>query len=207
MSHFFVVALVPRSTAPEEVEGAVGSLLAPYDEDIRVEPYHSYLNERSVEYRKQKYETDDFAEIARRQNEQYADADPYADPDDMLLLDEQGLYTLSTYNPRSKWDYWIIGGRWNGAIRNAPRDDGNGGFNFSSEFHHLAENILPASELDHDLGCFAVVTPDGAWHEKGRMGWWAVVSDEKADETWDVEVRRLIATHQDCYMVGLDCHI
>jgi len=26
---------------------------------------------------------------------------------------------------------------------------------------------------------FAVVTPDGQWHEKGRMGWFGLVANEK----------------------------
>lgn len=112
----------------------------------------------------------------------------------------------STYNPKSKWDYWVIGGRWNGEIRNAPRDDGVG-FNFGEEFHQLSENIIRVKELDHKLVPFAVVTPDGNWHERGKMGWWAMVRDEKPDDDWENEVMKLIQSHQDCWAIGVDCHI
>ena len=27
------------------------------------------------------------------------------------------LYSASTYNPRSKWDYWRVGGRWSGGLK------------------------------------------------------------------------------------------
>ena len=40
----------------------------------------------------------------------------YSDEENPLLLSEDGsrAYTMSTYNPESKWDYWRIGGRWGG---------------------------------------------------------------------------------------------
>ena len=40
----------------------------------------------------------------------------YPDEDGAPLLSEDGsrAYTMSTYNPESKWDYWRIGGRWGG---------------------------------------------------------------------------------------------
>ena len=43
-------------------------------------------------------------------------AERYPDEDGAPLLSEDGsrAYTMSTYNPESKWDYWRIGGRWGG---------------------------------------------------------------------------------------------
>jgi hypothetical protein len=42
-----------------------------------------------------------------------------------LLYDEESdrAYTMSTYNPASKWDYWRIGGRWGGYFRALPDRD------------------------------------------------------------------------------------
>lgn len=52
-----------------------------------------------------------WADIAKLHNERYGD-----DDSSPLLVSEDGLrgYTMSTYNPDSKWDYWRIGGRWGG---------------------------------------------------------------------------------------------
>jgi len=33
-------------------------------------------------------------------------------------IDENGLYYMSSYNPDSKWDYWVVGGRWHGLLSN-----------------------------------------------------------------------------------------
>ena len=155
MSHFSVMVLVPSNTT--DIEEAVSALMAPYDENIRVEPY-------------------------------------------------EGKYGTTTRNPKSKWDWWRIGGRWDGAVRNNRRYSQEG-YNFSSAHEELKNNVLPAKELDHKLIVHAVVTPDGQWHEKGHMGWFAVVRDEKENDTWDEEVIQLIRSHQDCMIVGLDCHI
>lgn len=49
-----------------------------------------------------------WADLVKLHNERYADEDS------PLMLSEDGTraYTMSTYNPESKWDYWRIGGRW-----------------------------------------------------------------------------------------------
>lgn len=34
-------------------------------------------------------------------------------------------------------------------------------------------NTAPVSEiLENKIVPFAIVTPDGEWHERGNMGWW-----------------------------------
>jgi hypothetical protein len=40
----------------------------------------------------------------------------YGDEEEALLLSEDGAraYTMRTYNPLSRWDYWRVGGRWGG---------------------------------------------------------------------------------------------
>lgn len=54
---------------------------------------------------------------------------------------------------------------------------------------------------------FAVVK-DGEWYEKGRMGWWGAVSEEKSDEEWNVEYSKLIDSLPDDTLLSVyDCHI
>ena len=55
-----------------------------------------------------------WAALARAYNERYD-----GEGETPLLVSEDGLrgYTMSTYNPESKWDYWTIGGRWSGYFR------------------------------------------------------------------------------------------
>jgi hypothetical protein len=114
----------------------------------------------------------------------------------------------STYNPKSKWDWWRIGGRWDGSlfgedVAKARRTDG--GFNFSPTNQELRNNSRIVSDLPVDFTPFAILTPDGEWHERGRMGWWGIVSDE-ADE-WPSQAKTLLEAHKDHLAVAVDCHI
>lgn len=181
--------------------------------------------------------------------------DPFGDDDDGDCLGT-GTYT-STYNPNSKWDWYVIGGRWNGWLadedkqpENDPRnwktcwicggtgkrDDElgrkareenpeytcNGCSGTGKELKWPTEqiqsdmNIVPVElllELERRRGelprPFAFVTPDGEWHEKGEMGWWGMVRDEKEADSWESQWRDAVAKYSDGehVLISVDCHI
>ena len=57
---------------------------------------------------------------------------------------------------------------------------------------------------------YAVVTPDGEWHEKGEMGWWAIsyASPEEAAAWTDSYEKKFIeSADPDLIMTIIDCHI
>lgn len=200
MTQFFTVVIVPGTTPPEQIHEAVTRLLAPYDENLSVPPYKVYLHREDLGRMASHSNTSpqDLAKLASHMDDWGAGCEGGAD--------EQGLYQLSTSNPQAKWDWWEIGGRWNGEVRAARRSDETG-FNFGDDYHQLAENMLPVKQLHHELTCFAVVTPDGAWHQKGEMGWWAMVNNEKGNEEWQKEAIQMLQQHQEDLLVGVDCHI
>ena len=187
----------------------------------------------------------------------------YDDGDSMI--DEDGNL-LSTYNPNSKWDWYVIGGRFSGGLKakngehgedsafNAnPRVDGEfdsarvGDIDFSMDMDEYNKAIrywevvvekqpLKDGEKEDDFcnwyrdgyyeeyyrdketyakicascNTYAVVTPDGTWHEKGSMGWWGT-SSETGDESldWDLHYKeRFIDTADpDWTLTIVDCHI
>lgn len=54
---------------------------------------------------------------------------------------------------------------------------------------------------------FAVVK-DSQWFEKGSMGWWGCVSDEKDQDAWNAEFAKLIdGLPDDTLFTLVDCHI
>jgi len=54
---------------------------------------------------------------------------------------------------------------------------------------------------------FAVIK-DGKWYQKGDMGWWFLVSDEKDDNKWSKEITSLIEElDEDTMLTVVDCHI
>jgi len=164
---------------------------------------------------------------------------PDTDCDD---CDGSGIST-STYNPKSKWDYWTLGGRWNGYLTDYdPRKNPNnfticylcGGtgkredmevhngcngcngkgkkLKWNNEIPIQDSNIMPVASLPFNdekswkKYCpFAILTSDGEWHEKGDMGWWGCVSDEKED--WKEIARKIMEKNKDKFAIVCDLHI
>jgi len=58
-----------------------------------------------------------------------------------------------------------------------------------------------------ELKTFAILK-DGEWYERGKMGWWAIVTDEMEDDKWDAEFKKLIDGLPDDTLISIyDCHI
>lgn len=63
------------------------------------------------------------------------------------------------------------------------------------------------TERDAAVSTFAVLK-DGVWYERGKMGWWAVVHDEKDQDVWNSKVSELIDSVDDDTLISIyDCHI
>ena len=138
---------------------------------------------------------------------------------------EEGVWCkYSTYNPDSKWDWYANGGRWDKAIKTK---DGE----FVNEC--LAKEIdltpypsecyeddtdwqgKPVKRLKDEYDWhytkddmpFCVVI-DGVWYERGQMGWWACVSNEKDKDVWNEEVAKMLTEiPADSEVYNVDFHI
>jgi len=114
----------------------------------------------------------------------------------------------STYNPNSKWDWFVLGGRWSGSIQ--LKDGAKGKSGKSGTFGNPT-GIDQARKKDianlDKLKTFAILK-DGKWYERGKMGWWGIVHDEKEEEQWDTELKKLIQEIPDDTLISIfDCHI
>ena len=98
MSHYAVLVIHKENQDIEE-------LLAPYDENLEVEPYLKYEYDEAIKKAKEEYG------YKHRSNKELLKI--FAN--DYGLVDINGdLY--STYNPNSKWDWYQIGGRFDGEL-------------------------------------------------------------------------------------------
>lgn len=213
MSHFVTYVLAPNDTT--DLEAYVAEMLAPYDENMRVEPYkercwcvgreikamdlaYTYWNLTAEDYRLKIYDLKDMvrddieiytaganANLIEWTAKMLKAAHPDKDKADPACEDCGGTgETECTYNPKSQWDWWTIGGRW------ADR----------------GETLTISEALSSDDKAFAVVTPEGAWLEKGNMGWWGMVSDEKSD--WYKTYFQTLYQYRDTHkIIVVDCHI
>lgn len=216
MSHFSTAAItVPDGKTIEE-------LLAPYDEELQVEPYKSFLSKKDTGsmamsvlptlkgvFEKMIAEADNYKGEARyefidKQESEVADA---LSPLDLLCLagqvsqyhggvggglEDDRLYYLTTYNPMSKWDWYSVGGRWSGRFD----------WKDTAALDEVAESLIEDTP-------FALIVPSGEWHESGSMGWFGSVSDEKPKDEWQGRVREAITPwlNKDATVTILDLHI
>jgi hypothetical protein len=62
-------------------------------------------------------------------------------------------------------------------------------------------------QRDQAIVSFAVIK-DGEWYERGEMGWWACVTDEKDRDAWNREFNSLLqGLDPDTLITAYDCHI
>lgn len=131
MSHFPVTVCLPPM-ARERVPDALKAALAPFDENIEVEPYREYIENWQDEYAKalEFYKEhpqhkpallDELNVAAVLSAYQSATIIEETKDDSPIVL----FYSESTYNPKSKWDWWVVGGRWLGYFTVKPEHDGD----------------------------------------------------------------------------------
>lgn len=119
----------------------------------------------------------------------YFETDPLNAAPDPACSSCQGLGSYkSTYNPKSRWDWWTINGRF------AGWDDGD-------------QYIIKVTDLPPDWDVWAIVTEDGTWHESGQMGYWAMSTDNKEPRDWDAERFEIVSGHTNCWACLIDAHI
>lgn len=79
------------------------------------------------------------------------------------------------------------------------------GFHSSPDDFLISKDEYLKNATDGAISTFAVVK-DSQWYEKGKMGWWAMVSDEKGN--WNEEFAKLLDSVPDDTLLSVyDCHI
>jgi len=234
MSHYTVSVL-------HRADQSVEDLLAPYDENLAVEPYFVYSREDAIRHAKECWRAESIA--GRTDDEIFEEFS-----DGYIRDDEQNLY--STYNPDAKWDWYAVGGRWSGLLKLKGENQENvdeariADIDFSPDMEEYKralrfwEVAVEGSEqrdgedfflyykpeyymeyygdketyarYTSQWSTFAVVTPDGEWHESGRMGWFGM-SDTTANrhKDWHEHFMERFIRHadEDLILTVVDCHI
>lgn len=190
MSHFVVLAFLPAEAA-EDIEGALEDALAPYSEDLEVEPY---VDQTADEVKKEMVEqvlpyyvkegTDTVGMTTAQLWKDWSGKD----------LDAEGN-SLSTFNPDAQWDWYQIGGRWAGALLLKPGATGAPGDPSWTREGESAEQIYGngrrcdvARVQDVDWAAM-----DAAAKQNAGERWDRVV--ERGEPAWAVNGKELIETY------------
>lgn len=139
-------------------------------------------------------------------------------------------YDITYYNPNTKWDAYVIGGRFDGKIWGPERFEehqearinarkakinnpsgykGNTTEDFLPHFkdRHVEDNCRLVSEIPIEKSVYApyaLVTPDGKWHEEGDFTK-EVFYTESVNEQWHELLKTEFAKYPTHLAVFLDC--
>ena len=132
----------------------------------------------------------------------------------------------STYNKNSKWDWYSLGGRWSKCIKTKSGEFVDECFldeidwspfktedyeeetkkDLSGNEYRKLKDSVKYHYTENDVPFCLII--DGVWYERGKMGWWACVSDEKEKSDWNEEFMNLIkALPEKSIVANYDFHI
>ena len=154
------------------------------------EPEHEKdLKRRLTLYEKFCQPWDAYAEAAKRKHPMYNQCDPKCDE-----CHGKGLRT-TTANPKGHWDWFEIGGRWDGFVHQMATG------------RKLNQNFVRITKANYKkFSGYAVVDAKGTWHSKGKMGWFGISHDSMQEKRWTRTQHALFKKHIGYLVVGVDCH-
>jgi hypothetical protein len=206
MTHFTVAIILPHEV--RDIGGFISQQMEPFDENVEVPAYVAYSVEKAAEEIKgtlhrlelivSRNEPRYNIEACREQIEELRRTTPEARYRDRLRFydrfNSQGD-PITNYNPDAKWDWYVVGGRWDGWINDRETSGEQVDDNIAT-----TEEAIERGKIPH-----AIITPDGEWNENGQMGWWGILITE--NEHWDEQAKALLATFPDHRIVIIDAHI
>lgn len=181
--HYSVYVFIPEEG---DIEEHVAEALRLYSDEHEVPPYKEYLDAGEIAAMAKHYRI--------RRSDRKALASHMQDWKGSLGgIDKEGIFSIKTFNPKAKWDWYEIGGRWS---------------------RQLSGNVISATALLEkpnlkELLPAAIVTPDGWWHEWETFiveGWMKWHTERKKDSTWLREVKNALLAHPDSRVVCVDIH-
>lgn len=232
MSHFVLHIIVPKNLEIDQVEDIISQLMEPFDENIEVDPYETECycvnSIASIEARRQAQQ--ELGKTLNELREEYwnmpeesrPEWNTYIQPYKELVDKKEKEHPLyqkpdpncetcqgagkreTTYNPNSKWDWYVIGGRWNGWLTS---DNDTSPYIDDIENNLVDVSVAKEKAIQEDKTPFAVLTPDGKWHEKGEMMMFAMVKDEMPEDEWKALYLNILDQYPDHQVVVVDCHI
>lgn len=242
MTHFICGVIVPR----EEIDFAeeyISETLEKYSEDYEVEPYIQETKEnlekgfeKWKEEKKQKladpsikledYELE-YVENGKLKEISIKDwLKSWHDYGDDKFDKEGNL--LSTSNPNSFFDWYVVGGRWDGLFYEdyeSKNATGGGGElknniipikdlikkykNKEEELNNKKEKILRAlsnEEQEDNPYLIRHIVVNGGVYQSREMGWFGTYNEKIGENDWKEEYLKLLEEYQNDFMINLDCH-
>jgi hypothetical protein len=181
--HFLTYVFIASGADPES---AVAKALHPFDEALEVAPYPIYLSDDEVAAMAK------FFRLRRKQVRHLSEKMPEwrGCPGG---VDERGLFSVATHNPEGKWDWYEIGGRWDG---------------------FLPGNVMAAQQLVKSKRLSQILPNEfldghGVWHSRDRWvqepyPFGRII--EMPKRRWSQRLEKSLRAHPQCDIVVVDIH-
>lgn len=122
-----------------------------------------------------------------------------------------GVYK-TTYNPKSRWDWYAIGGRWDEVIPQniVPIEKflklwGDG---WTKIYTRDGKPLTEKNRREISSPPPVIITPKEGWVEQKRYGWFGVVIEETMDdEQWSKRFNDIVKKYPQHLVALVDCHI
>jgi len=170
-----------------DIKTQVAQALAPFSESIQVEPYKVYLDEREIFIMAMHFglkENNIPALIEEMPDWRKSEGG----------VDEVGLFSWTTANPKGKWDYYVIGGLWSR--------------NFHGRNSIKARTLLKSRSLKEHLPC-SILSPSGEWHEVEELVYLGLNKFKllrKCPGGWLIALKQILARYPEHRVVCVDVH-
>jgi hypothetical protein len=181
--HYLTYVFIPNNT---DIEKSVAKALRPFGDALKVKPWKCYLNFDEIARMAKHYgvRKTNVSNLAGRMKDWNGGAGG---------VDENGLFCIHTFNPNAKWDWYVIGGRFDNIIC------GNMLGARTLVKHPKLADILP----------YDFVTPDGKWHAVEtfvRTSWPHGHFVQISPERWLRKFKTALRTFANYRVVCVDRH-
>lgn len=181
--HYLTYVFIPQH---RDIATGVVEALRPFGCELEVDPWDRYIDETEIEAMAKHYGVSrlDLEKLAGLMEDWNGG---------IGVVKKDGLYARLTYNPDAKWDWYEIGGRWSGFLRNDAI---------------LARSLLRSPKLKDRLP-HDYLTPDGKWHAKAEFistGWMQGHMVHTPGGRWHKEFRSALSAWPKHRVVVVDRH-
>ena len=232
MSHFVVNIIVPNELLLDrkKLDKHIEIIMSRFDEGREVDPYPAWTRETAAEEKKKQIreyqshlndpnppdhwlQPGGWLEICQNKIVSLntkSDEEYFQELSERYEEFNENGEPLSTYNPESKWDWYRIGGRWDGWLTDKEEErSSDNGFNWGDDHTSLKFNCISVAEaIEKEKIPYALITPDGEWKEKGEMGWFGMSSGDKDGDVWTSQVILFYEMYKEGNsVISIDAHI
>lgn len=209
MTHFVGAVVTPAGLSEADLKVHLGEVLAKFDEDRTVDPYVSATKQQQIDHMRGWLAIAADALVKYRAGE--PPYDPSSGPAPavhvrwitteapaLAALDDEALWDYlvtnepvkrdengaiwSTYNPNAKWDWWVVGGRWEDVYR---ARQGRPVGSVLAKLRQMKDVLARGDELASGSWWPGnLLTSDQQWHEIGLTGLFGMHEDAMSEREW-----------------------